>query len=86
MDSVTLLGTLAGSFTTVAFIPQVAKIWRSRSAHDISLGTFTLFSCGVLLWLIYGIRLGELPIIIANAITLALAVAVIAMKLHFDRR
>ena len=80
IDITTLLGTMAGTLTTIAFIPQALKTWRSRSAKDISLGMFVLFSTGVLLWLVYGIALGEWPIIIANAITLALALMILALK------
>jgi MtN3 and saliva related transmembrane protein len=78
-----LLGTAAGTLTTVAFIPQVVKTWRSRSTHDISLIMFSLFSLGVLLWLAYGIALGAWPIIVANSVTLTLAGFILAMKIRF---
>lgn len=78
-----VLGTTAGALTTVAFIPQVVKTWRTRSTHDISLIMFSLFSIGVLLWLAYGIVLGAWPIIIANTITLTLAVFILGMKIRF---
>ncbi|MBI5449948.1 MAG: SemiSWEET transporter [Gammaproteobacteria bacterium] len=74
------IGTLAGTLTTVAFIPQVLKTWRSRSAHDISLFMFILFSCGVLLWLVYGVVLHSWPMIIANGITLLLALSMLYLK------
>src|SRR3569832_2424689 len=70
MDYINLLGLTAGCLTTVSFLPQVVKTWKSRSADDISSGMFALFSAGVLLWLLYGLELGALPIIIANTITL----------------
>lgn len=78
-----ILGSLAGALTTIAFIPQVVKTWKTRSTHDISLIMFSLFSLGVLLWLLYGIALGALPIIIANSITLALAMSILVMKIRF---
>lgn len=78
-----ILGSLAGALTTIAFIPQVIKTWKTRSTHDISLIMFSLFSLGVLLWLLYGISLGALPIIIANSITLALAMSILVMKIRF---
>lgn len=78
-----ILGSLAGALTTIAFIPQVIKTWKTRSTHDISLIMFSLFSLGVLLWLLYGISLGAMPIIIANSITLALAMSILVMKLRF---
>ncbi len=81
MEFTNWIGTLAGILTTIAFIPQVSKTWKTRSARDISLLMFLLFSCGVLLWLIYGIRLNAMPIIIANGITLALSASILVMKI-----
>ena len=81
MDLTNLIGTLAGILTTIAFIPQVAKTWRTRSAGDISLLMFLLFSSGVLLWFIYGLLLHALPIIIANGITLSLSASILLMKI-----
>lgn len=83
MDTINLLGICAGTLTTIAFVPQVLKTWRTRSGEDISTGMFLLFSGGVLLWLIYGIMLQAQPIILANAITLLLALAIIVLKLRF---
>jgi MtN3 and saliva related transmembrane protein len=85
MDSVDLLGLAAGTLTTVAFVPQVVKIWRTRHAADISLIMFLLFATGVLLWLVYGLAIGSLPIVIANGITLTLAVIIIILKLRYER-
>ena len=73
---------MAGCLTTIAFIPQVFRTWKTRSAQDISLFMFLLFSCGVLLWLIYGIMLHALPIIVANGITLALSTTILVMKVR----
>lgn len=77
------LGLTAGALTTAAFVPQVTKTWRSRSTKDISLGMYAIFSLGVLLWLVYGIYIGSLPIVIANAVTLTLAAAIVVFKLRF---
>lgn len=85
MQTPDIIGALAGTLTTVSFVPQVLKTWRSRSARDISFGMFSLFSLGVLLWLIYGISIQSLPIMLANGITLTLSLVMIAMKLGFDR-
>lgn len=82
MDMTNIIGTLAGMLTTIAFIPQVIKTWRTRSAQDISLFMFLLFSTGVLLWLIYGLILNAMPIIIANGITLALSLSILALKVN----
>ena len=83
MDTSTVLGIVAGSLTTLAFIPQVVKIWRTRSTHDISLGMFLLFSTGLVLWLVYGVLTGSWPIIIANAVTLVLALTILYFKLRY---
>lgn len=80
-----LLGLVAGALTTIAFIPQVWRIWRTRSARDISAPMYLIFTSGVALWLFYGLRLGAVPVILANAITLLLALAVLLMKLRFGR-
>lgn len=78
------IGAAAGLLTTLSFVPQVVKVWRSRSAADISLWMFLLFSLGVLLWLVYGLYLRSTPIILANGVTLILALSVVVMKLRFD--
>lgn len=79
---VTLLGLLAGVLTTVAFIPQVIKTWRTHATHDISLATFAIFTAGVLTWLVYGLLVGDWPIIIANAVTFVLAATIVYFKLR----
>ena len=84
MDSTNLLGLVAGFLTTIAFVPQVMKIWKTRSAKDVSLPTFLAFSLGVALWMVYGIVKQEPPIVIWNAVTLVLAGGIVAMKLKFD--
>jgi MtN3 and saliva related transmembrane protein len=81
--TVTVIGFLAGLLTTIAFIPQVLKIWKTRSARDISLGMYVIFTCGVVLWLAYGLLLASLPIVLANTLTLTLAMAVLVMKVRF---
>ena len=78
-----LIGGIAATLTTCSFIPQVWKVWRTRHTHDISLIMYIAFTCGVALWLLYGILLGSWPIIIANAITVCLAGAVLFMKIRF---
>ena len=77
------LGLIAGALTTLAFVPQVLHVWRSRSTRDISLATFGLFCVGVLLWLIYGIWVSALPVVLANAATLVLAGAILVAKLKY---
>jgi len=83
MDLVYILGLSAGVCTTVAFLPQVIKTWKSRSAKDLSLGMFSLFCFGVIQWLAYGIFQKDVPVIAANLITLLLASTLLVFKLRF---
>ena len=75
-----LLGMVAGTLTTIAFVPQVLKTWRSKSAKDVSYGMFLIFSTGVLFWLLYGVAIGATPIIVANTLTLVLALIILILK------
>lgn len=83
MDLAEIIGLAAGFLTTVAFVPQVTKVWKDRSAKDLSLKTFIAFSTGVTLWLLYGVMLGKMPMILWNSVTLVLVGAILAMKLKF---
>lgn len=85
MEIANALGSAAGTLTTIAFVPQVLKTWKTKSTKDISTGMFLIFSLGVVLWLIYGISLQAWPIIIANSITLVLASSILWMKFAFHR-
>lgn len=80
---ITLLGICAGTLTTIAFLPQLVKVWRSKSAKDISMTWLVTFTIGVSLWLLYGLLLGQFPIVIANAITLGLTLIILAFKLRY---
>ena len=81
-----LLGLVAATLTTAAFVPQLVKVWRSRSAADLSVVTLLVFSAGLALWLVYGVRIGAPPVIAANAVTLALNLAILVLKRRYDRR
>lgn len=83
MNSITVLGFVAATLTTTAFVPQVIKSLKTKSAKDLSLGTSTLLCSGVLLWLIYGILNSDLPIILSNALTLVLATALLVLKIRY---
>ena len=83
LTAVDCLGAAAGTLTTLAFLPQVVRTWRRRSAADLSLAWVAVFSAGVLLWLVYGILLRSRPIIVANAVTLALTSFLLWCKLRF---
>jgi MtN3 and saliva related transmembrane protein len=81
-----VLGFAAGACTTLAFLPQITKVWRTKQVNDISLGMYSIFVLGVALWLSYGLLRGALPIVVANAVTLALSGSVLVMKLRYDHR
>lgn len=82
----TVIGLAAGAFTTVAFVPQVIKTYRSQSSEDLSLGMFSLMVTGVIFWLAYGLLTRDIPIILANIVTLTLQLAVLAMMLGHRRK
>jgi len=77
------IGFIAGLLTTIAFLPQAVLTWKTRSAQSVSLCMYVIFTSGVVLWLTYGILIGAWPVIIANSITLVLALFILAMKLRF---
>ncbi len=79
----TLIGSVAACLTTIAFIPQAWLTWKSRRADGISVGMYGIFTVGVSLWCLYGVLLGAWPVIIANAVTLMLAIFILGMKLRF---
>lgn len=83
MQLTDLIGSLAAALTTASFIPQALHTFRTKDVRGISLGMYSAFTSGVALWLVYGWMLGELPIVIANAITLSLALAILVMKLRY---
>lgn len=77
-----LIGYLAGMLTTASFLPQAIMTIKTRDTSSLSLGMYSLFTLGVLAWLIYGIQLGDYAIILSNAITLALATAILSVKIY----
>ena len=84
MNPVTLLGYAAATCTTVAFVPQVVRIWRTRSTRDISLGMFIVLTAGVMMWLIYGLIIHDRPLVVANGVTFVLSLAILVMKLRMS--
>lgn len=82
MDRVTLIGIIAAICTTIAFFPQVYKVYKTKHTRDLSLPMYIIFSAGVLLWLVYGIIINNLPIIAANAVTFISCVYILAMMVR----
>ncbi len=85
-DLGSLLGYPAAFLTTVAFVPQAWQSWRTRDLSGISLPMYALFTLGVALWLGYGVTIGSMPVVAANAVTLMLASVVLWLKLSESRR
>lgn len=79
---ITLLGLLAAFCSTAAFVPQVLKTWKTRSTKDISLVMFLVLVTGIVLWLVYGVAIQDIPLIVANCITLALAGTILYFKVR----
>ena len=81
MNYVNIIGFAAGTLTTIAFVPQVIKIWKTKSAKDISLGMFVILCTGIILWVVYGILVKSLPVVVANATTLVFALSILVLKM-----
>ena len=77
------VGSIAAFLTTVSFVPQVWQTFRTRDVSGISLGMYSVFTVGIALWLAYGLMLQAWPIMIANALTLLLALSILMMKLLY---
>ena len=74
---------MAGALTTIAFVPQVVKTYKTKSAKGLSLGMFGIFWMGTVSWLTYGILIRDFPVIAANTVTLVLASALLFFKFRF---
>ena len=83
MNLTDTFGTLAAVLTTASFLPQVWHTFQTKDVSGISLGMYSVFTTGVACWLVYGLLLGAWPIVVANGITLALASAILLMKLRY---
>jgi len=81
-----LIGSAAAFLTTASFVPQAWLSFKTRDVSGVSLGMYSAFTTGVALWLAYGWLLGSWPMVIANTVTLALALAILGMKLAYSRK
>lgn len=77
------IGYAAGFCTAVSFLPQLTKVWKTRSTHDISLGTFGILWTGIFLWWLYGILINDWPMMAANGLSLVLIGTIIGFKLRY---
>lgn len=85
LQPITILGFVAGTLTTLSFLPQVHKAWRTKRCDDLSSTMLLVFALGIALWMFYGLLLRDRPIIVANAVTLALVLALLALKARYRR-
>ncbi len=83
MNLLTVLGLVAACCTTISFLPQAIKVIRTKHTNDLSLGMYTLLTTGIILWLIYGFFKNDLPIILANGITLIFAGTILILKIKY---
>ena len=83
--TIDFIGYLAATCTTLSFLPQLIRVVRLRSARDISLGMFLIFSVGTALWLPDGLLSHEATVAVADAVTLVLSISILILKLRFDR-
>lgn len=86
LDLVEVLGLIAGILTTLSFIPQIKKVWITKSVRDISILMYVMYCSGLLLWSIYGVLINSISIMIANSLTLVFALSILAMKMRWSDR
>lgn len=83
MEFADMLGYIAGGLVTISFLPQTIKSWRSKQTRDISLGRYSIYTFGLLLWTMYGIVIVSWPLTIMSALDTALAGSILLMKLKY---
>jgi len=83
INIITAIGLMAAAFTTISLLPQLIKIWKTKSTKDISSGMFLLYCGGVFLWFVYGVYISNSPIIIANSIAFIQAFIVLIFKMKY---
>jgi len=80
---ISVIGMFAGSCTTFSFLPQVLKSWKAKATGDISLNMYIVFCVGLCFWLLYGFLINDIPLVIANLLTLAMACSILFMKIKW---
>lgn len=82
-DFITALGLIAGVLTTIAYLPQLIKTWQTKSAHDLSWSMLIVLCTGIILWLVYGFYIQNIPIIAANIVTFLFASMILVLKIKY---
>jgi MtN3 and saliva related transmembrane protein len=83
MDSISIIGLVAGAITVAAFFPQLMKAWKTKSTKDISLGMFSIFCIAVFLWFVYGILIKDLPVTVTNLLVFVQAFTILMFKVKY---
>lgn len=83
MDVATIIGLVAAACTTISFLPQMIKSWKTKSTKDVSLPMYILQITGAVLWLTYGIMLNSLPMILANSVALVFVLSIVYLKVRY---
>ncbi len=86
IDFTTAVGLTAGVISTLAFVPQLIKTWKSKSAHDLSWSMLFILCTGITLWLVYGLVISDVPVIAANAVLLVLVSVILVLKIRYEWR
>ena len=84
-DYIDLFGFSAASLTTIAFLPQLYKTWKTKSAEDVSLITLILFLTGLICWIVYGLKINSIPILVANVITFIFNFSILILKITYSK-
>jgi MtN3 and saliva related transmembrane protein len=84
MDTIVIIGYIAGALTTISFVPQVIRTWKLKETKDFSLVMLLLFAAGMLLWTVYGVWISSIPIIAANIVTFGLVLILLWMKIRYQ--
>lgn len=85
MDITQLLGFTGAALSIITYLPQVIKLWRTKSAKDISMPMLLLLTLGVAIWLAFGIRIKDIPLIITNSLILAMSLTMVILKKVYDK-
>ncbi|HVO37308.1 MAG TPA: SemiSWEET transporter [Candidatus Acidoferrum sp.] len=83
VDYVTVLGLFTGALTVAAFLPQLLKVWRTKSTRDISLGMFSVFCTATFLWIVYGVLINNVAVIVTNILVIVQALILVAFKIKY---
>lgn len=83
MSSIEILGIIAAVVTTISFLPQTIKTIKSKNTKDLSLSMYSILFVGICLWLVYGYLIGDIPIMLANGVTLVLTGLILLMKIKY---